>query len=144
MVHMVTRDDLTSTTIQIRGDDTRSNLLMFDTAWEASEGIKVVVRLHKAEDFEEMAEKLFPHQKEYLNAILTSVPFQKTKTFYLPDFAILSSGTCESLNDTLSRIVIELLTGAEADDTAMQALFTVEFIGIEMDTDFEVGFPVMD
>lgn len=141
MPNLTTKLDLTSTTIQIRSDDAKSNFMNFDHDWEAVACILVTASVSKTDSFDEEFKKLPSYQREYLTLVCNNTVFDKEKRYYIPDWVFLEVEG-ETMKESIENVVIELVTGVKP--RVMPNLFTANVTGIEMDIDAEIGFPVLD
>lgn len=138
MPSLTTKLDLTSTTIQIRNDDAKSNFLTFEHRWEAAAAIRVVAKINKSEDFDKhFAELPYPDQ-DYVNLVCNQVTFDKPVTFYLPDWVFLT-GDDEPMDVAISNVLVEVFTGLYYDPNV---LFKVDILEADLTPDAEIVFPV--
>lgn len=141
MPNLTTKMDLTSTTIQIRSDDAKSNFMNFGHSWEAVSAIGVTAQVVKTEAFQSIFNDLVSYKKDYVNLVCNNTDFNKVKRFYLPDWVFLEVEG-DSLEDSVSSVIIELVTGLSPEEN--HGMFKAIISGIEIDIDAEIGFPVLD
>lgn len=141
MPNLTTRMDLTSTTIQIRSDDAKSNFMNFDHSWEAVSAIKVSAKVVKTEIFQTVFNTLKAYEKEYINLVCNHTEFDKVKRYYLPDWVFLE-GEDDTMEAAVCSVIVEMVTGLRPEDN--HGMFKAIVTGIEMDIDAEIGFPVLD
>jgi len=141
MPNLTTKLDLTSTTIQIRSDDAKSNFMSFDHKWEATSAIRIHAKVTKAEDFDELFLNLPLLEQDYITVACGNIQFGKELKFYLPDWVFLDSRG-RTLEESVAMVVIELVTGISPDEC--QSLFNVEITFVDLEPGVEIGFPVLD
>lgn len=138
MPSITTKQDLTSTTIQIRSDDAKSNFLNFEQRWESTSAIRVFAKINKVSNFDELYQDLTIFEKDYINLVCNSIKFNKPVVYYLPDWIFLSKDG-NTVEDVLSKVLVELFTGL-GDES--QNLFKIDIIELNLDPGVEIGFPV--
>ena len=138
MPNITTRMGLTSTTIQIRNEDAKSNFMNFEQRWEAAGAIKVTAKINKADNFDDLYESLPLLEKDYINLICNQTKFDTYKTFYIPDWVFLS-GSDSTTEEAVCRVVSELFTGLY---DVSKSLFKITVSELDLDPGVEVGFPV--
>ena len=138
MPNLTTKMDLTSTTIQIRNDDAKSNFLTFEHRWESTAAIRVVAKINKSEDFDKHFSELPYPDREYVNLVCNQLTFDSPVVFYLPDWVFLT-GDDESMGASISNVLVEVFTGLYYDPNV---LFKVDVLEADLDPGAEIVFPV--
>jgi hypothetical protein len=141
MSNLTTKLDLTSTTIQIRSDDAKSNFMNFEHKWEAVNCIEVKASVTKSEKFDLVYKTLTAYEKEYVNLVCNNTKFGEIRKYYLPDWVFLEVDG-ETMSESITNVIIEVVTGVNPVNTP--GLFVATIDSINLDVDAELGFPVLD